>query len=443
MISGVTVLRRLLVTGLTGLAVVSGLLVPAAAPAHADPRGPAATERRAGAPGSVTGYGFDACTAPSQAVMDAWWEQSPYSSVGLYTGGSNRVCQDQPELTATWVRTQQRRGWHVLPIHVGPQASCSGYADRMSSNLATAGQQGRAEATSAVSIAAGLGIGRGSTLYYDLEDYDLAPDDCRQAALSFLSGWSDALHDAGYDSGVYSNIAAAITSLDLADRVDAGYTMPDDIWFAWANGHADTVTDERVLSDEWNDHARIHQYRLDTPVTYGGYTLTVDENWVDVGRGSVPARSKRLCGRVDVDLRSYPARALHSHGPAVAAAQCLLRTQRFTKAAPTGRYDARTAAAVRKAQRALHLPVTGKLTRRTWVALLARGSHPLLKVGSTGDPVRRLERALTAALHRAVRIDGVVTQRTERAIRKYQKKARLPTTGVVTNQVWDRLLSGR
>ena len=144
-----------------------------------------------------------------------------------------------------------------------------------------------------------------------------------------------------------------------------------------------------------------------------------------------------------MDLRSYPARALHSHGPAVAAAQCLLRTQRFTKAAPTGRYDARTAAAVRKAQRALHLPVTGKLTRRTWVALLARGSHPLLKVGSTGDPVRRLERALTAALHRAVRIDGVVTQRTERAIRKYQKKAHLPTTGVVTNQVWDRLLSGR
>ena len=42
-----------------------------------------------------------------------------------------------------------------------------------------------------------------------------------------------------------------------------------------------------------------------------------------------------------------------------------------------------------------------------------------------------------------MRIDGVVTQRTERAIRKYQKKARLPTTGVVTNQVWDRLLSGR
>ena len=74
-----------------------------------------------------------------------------------------------------------------------------------------------------------------------------------------------------------------------------------------------------------------------------------------------------------MDLRSYPARALHSHGPAVAAAQCLLRTQRFTKAAPTGRYDARTA----------------------------------------------------------------------RAIRKYQKKAHLPTTGVVTNQVWDRLLSGR
>ena len=425
------------------LAVVIGLLA-LTVPAAGASTGPGVARAKSGAPGSLTGYGFDACSAPPQAVMDAWWEQSPYSAVGIYIGGSNRVCKDQPELTAGWVRTQQRTGWHLLPVQVGPQASCSGYADRMSSDLATAKQQGSAEAATAIATARGLGIGSGSTLYYDLEDYDLAPDDCRRAALSFLSGWTEALHAANYDSGVYSNIAAAITSLDLADRADpTAYTMPDDIWFAWANGRADTVTDERVLSDEWNDHARVHQYALDVPQTYGGYTLTIDANWLDVGKGSVGSPSRPLCRGVDVDLRRYPTLLPGSRGPGVAAAQCVLRKQGLMKAQPSGRYDKQTVAAVKKAQRKLDQKQTGKITRRTWVALLARGPHPLLKVGSTGDPVRRLQRALTAALGKRVKVDGAVSKATERAVRKYQRKSHLPETGVVTDEVWERLRSGR
>lgn len=425
------------------LAVVIGLLA-LTVPAAGASTGPGVARAKSGAPGSLTGYGFDACSAPPQAVMDAWWEQSPYSAVGIYIGGSNRVCKDQTELTAGWVRTQQRTGWHLLPVQVGPQASCSGYADRMSSDLATAKQQGSAEAATAIATARGLGIGSGSTLYYDLEDYDLAPDDCRRAALSFLSGWTEALHAANYDSGVYSNIAAAITSLDLADRADpTAYTMPDDIWFAWANGRADTVTDDRVLSDEWNDHARVHQYALDVPQTYGGYTLTIDANWLDVGKGSVGSPSRPLCRGVDVDLRRYPTLLPGSRGPGVAAAQCVLRKQGLMKAQPSGRYDKQTVAAVKKAQRKLDQKQTGKITRRTWVALLARGPHPLLKVGSTGDPVRRLQRALTAALGKRVKVDGAVSKVTERAVRKYQRKSHLPETGVVTDEVWDRLRSGR
>jgi hypothetical protein len=395
--------------------------------------------RASAAPGSLTGYGFDACTAPAQAVMDAWWEASPYSAVGIYIGGSNRLCP-QPELSAGWVRTQQRRGWHVLALYVGPQASCSGYADRMSSDLATAEQQGRAAAGDAVGVARSLGIKPGSTIYYDLEDYDIAPDDCRRAALSFLSGWTEALHSERYDSGVYSNIAAAITSLDFADRVDPGaYTMPDDIWFAWANGRADTRTDDRVLSREWDDHARIHQYRTDVVESHGGYALTIDQNWVDVGKGSVAAPAKQLCPGVDVDLRRYPSLKAGSRGPAVSAAQCLLRRNGFTKAKPSGRYDNKTAAAVRRAQRKLDQKVTGRLTRNTWVALLARGTKPVLKVGATGEPVRRLQRSLTAASRRTA-IDGVFSKRTAKAVVRYQRKAGLPATGVVTRDLWDQLL---
>ena len=104
------------------------------------------------------------------------------------------------------------------------------------------------------------------------------------------------------------------------------------------------------------------------------------------------------------------------------------------KAPLTGRYDARTAAAVSKAQRRLDLPETGRLTRSTWTALLARGGRPLLKVGDTGAAVLRLQRALTAALGRPVRIDGVVDKGTARAVAAYQRKQGLPATGVVTTR---------
>jgi hypothetical protein len=51
-------------------------------------------------PGAYVGYGFDACTAPSSAAMNAWL-QSPYRAVGIYFGGNNRACT-QPNLTAAW-----------------------------------------------------------------------------------------------------------------------------------------------------------------------------------------------------------------------------------------------------------------------------------------------------------------------------------------------------
>lgn len=414
--------------------LAAGLAV--AAPAQAtDDRG----GKGKGEPGSFTGYAFDACTAPAQEIMDAWRLESPYAGIGIYLGGSNRLC-DQPELDADWVSTQQRQGWHLLPLWVGPQASCTTYPDVMSTDLATAEQQGRDQAALAATTARGLGIGGGSTLFYDLEDYDLAPDDCRQAALSFVSGWTKALHSAGYRSGVYSNIAAAITSLDLADRISPGsYEMPDDIWFAWGNGRADVKTDERVQSERWDDHSRVHQYALDITQTFGGLPLVIDANWVDLGRGSVAPKNRPLCRGVDVDLRRYPALGAGRTGDAVRAAQCLLQRSASVKAPITGRYDARTTAAVKKAQRKLDLRQTGRLDRATWSALLVKGSQPLLKVGDTGTPVLRLQRALTAALGRPTRIDGVMTTKTAKAVAAFQRKQGLAATGVVTDDVWTAL----
>jgi len=435
--SGTSTAVRALVLAVTALAVL-GSGTASASPDH--------RERKAGAPGSLTGYGFDACSAPSQEAMDAWWEASPYAAVGIYIGGSNRLCT-QPELDAAWVTKQQRTGWHLLPIQVGPQAACSSYPDKMSSDVAVAEQQGKAEAGQAITNANALGIGKGSTLHYDLEDFDTGPDDCRRPALAFLSGWTQALHAGGYRSGVYSNAAAAIQSLDYAHAVSTGsYVMPDVIWFAWENGQADTADGGYVDTGEWDDHARIHQYDLDVTETHGGVTLDIDKNWVDVGAGSVGTVSKPLCkvqGRgVSVDLAAYPKRTKGARGPVVDAAQCLLRRHGYTKAPISGTYDAKTVAAVQKAQKKLDLKVTGKLDRRTWVALLTRGSHPLVKVGSTGDAVRRLQRALTAALGKKVVVDGAFSKQTASAVSKYQRQAGLPVSGVVSDDVWGALLAG-
>ena len=415
-----------------------------AAPSIADPSGPrsARAETMVTAPGPFTGYGFDTCAAPDQAAMDAWRTSSPYAAVGVYTGGANRLCP-QPNLTADWVRTQSAAGWRLMPIHVGPQASCTTYQSVMASDRPTAEAQGRAEASVAIASVRALAIGTGSTLYYDLEDYDITDQTCRQAALSFLSGWTQQLHAQGYRSGVYSNVAAAITSLDLANNVSQGsYVMPDDIWFAWHNGAADTEASTWVNTSEWDDHERAHQYLLDVTQSYGGVTQKIDLNWVDVDGGSTAPKDTRTCRGVEVDQRKYPRLRPGSRGKHVEALQCVLRKQHFGRPATSGRYDAKTARAVRKAQRKLDLEVTGKVTRQTWTALHARGSQPLLKVGSTGDPVRRLQRALTATLGKRVPVDGVMSVKTRAAVIKLQQREHLDATGNVDVATWERLVVG-
>jgi hypothetical protein len=421
-----------------------GLLVPTPA---------AVAAPRVLAPGSFTGFAFDACATPDQAAMDAWLQSSPYWAVGVYLGGSNRYyCGPEgttDALTADWVATQSRRGWRILPLWVGPQASCTGYADVIDptnrDGYAPARAQGRAAASQAVTAARALGIGAGSTLWYDLEDFDLqASDDCRRSALSFLSAWTKGLHALHYVSGVYANVAAGVHALDYADEVSPrAYAEPDQIWYAWANGRADTAIDTKwVRRSSWQPHRRVHQYRHDVRRTYGGVSLTVDENFLDVGRGSVAGRPAASCG-VRVSFPSYGVLRRGSKGAHVRAAQCLLRQQGFYRGKVNGRFDLATVRATRRLQRARDLPVSGRMTRPAWTSLLASGGSPLLKWGSAGEKVRRVQRALNAARGDRLAVTGVFTGPTTRSVRRYQRAVGLPASGVVTAQTWAALHAGR
>ena len=101
----------------------------------------------AAAPGTFVGSGFDACTAPSSAAMQAWLA-SPYRAIGIYFGGNNRACA-QPALTPAWVAEQQAAGWHLMPIYLGPQASCTTSSKRYLIDNTQAAAQGRAAAQDA------------------------------------------------------------------------------------------------------------------------------------------------------------------------------------------------------------------------------------------------------------------------------------------------------
>lgn len=399
-------------------------------------------------PGSFTGFAFDTCVTPDSATMDVWRTDSPFWGVGVYLGGEATTC-DNSLLTSAWVQRQSRLGWRILPIWVGPQAACStvDYAADISpapaGSYAAAAAQGRANADAAVRAAKAVGIAAGSTLWYDVEDFALDDQDCRRSTLTFLSAWTKQLHRRGWASGVYSNVAAAVDALDYADTVSPGsYALPDQLWYAWDNGRADTRIDRRwVRGDNWTPHARVHQYALDTVAEYGGVSMLIDRNFMDVGRGSVAPRALPTCG-VRVDFADYKPLRRGSTGAQVKAAQCLLKKKRLYRGRVHGRYDGATARAVRTFQQRRELRRTGTTTPATWTVLLAEGSNPVVKRGSVGDPVRRLQRGLTAALDRRLRVSGVFDAATTGAVLRYQRARELPATGVVTRATWAELEAG-
>ncbi len=402
-------------------------------------------------PGSFTGYALDACDAPSQRTMDRWRTGSKYWGIGIYIAGMNRGCDAQPNLTPSWVAEQSRKGWHLLPLVVGRQASCSpkGYytGKRISADprngYAEARSQGRSAAESGVAAARRLGIARGSALWYDLEHFDTGQKRCRLSALAFTSAWTKRLHDLRYRSGFYSSASSGITMLDRA-RANSPkrYTFPDYLWIAEWNGR-ETVRSEYIGERRWWPHRRVHQYRGPHDERHGGSRLNIDSNFMSTGKGTVAGRAAPSCG-VRISFRDYRRLERGHRGDQVRAAQCLLRQRNVYEGKTHGRYDRSTARAVTRFQRRHDgLPTNGVLGAGTWTSLLSQGPRPLLKFGSGGDAVRRLQRSLNAAVGAGLEVDGIFARPETRAVTHYQRETGRPRTGVVTGATWRQLGGGR
>lgn len=456
----------------TTLAALSLSVAPAAA-APADPGPtPGTMPARAAAqlatnpvtPGDYTGLGFDQCLAPEQYKMDAWLASSPFRAVGIYTSGASRGCRSQPNLTPTWVATQLAKGWRLMPITLGPQASCSPHFPRYGNDpvinaktnaqgqYAKAAEQGAAEAGTAVAAAQALGIVPGSTLWYDLEAYDNTNTACRESALSFLSAWTQQLHALGYVSGVYSSAGSGIKALDDARVLRPGaFTLPDHIWIARWDNQANTST-SYIRSDGWLPGRRVKQFQGGHNETWGGVTINIDRNYLDLRSitptTTPPPAPAPRCGGTPVDRTNYPRLKAPSRGKApdpsaVATLKCFLKEQGTFKGRTKGAWSERLTKSVFKWQRKVGLKRTAMFSRSAWMTLLAAGATPVLNLGSGGEDVRRVQRTLNAASPKyKLAVSGVYDAATQAAVADWQAKNGIGEGGVVGAASWAELQKG-
>lgn len=413
-------------------------------------------------PGHFTGKGFDQCEAPSQSKMTTWLKHSPYRAVGIYISGSLRYCQAQTNLTPTWVRTQLATGWKLLPIHLGAQASCT-TRDRYQKNKISADPandygkaraQGRNEADIATAAAKRLGIVPESTLFYDLEAFNVKITSCRMSSLKFLSAWTNRLKANGYLSGVYSSAASGIKALDDA-RVTPGNTisMPYHLWIADWDEKANTSS-TYIRPDGWQGR-RLKQYRGGHNETWGGVTINIDNNYLDlrVGPYTPPGpATPEIADRVP-DERCTTAANNHlmyrETTPSLRKGmhptlQCLLKAQGFYPRAVTGNWNPATTAGVKQWQAKVGHRQQRAFSRQDWVSLLvANNTRTFLSNGARGADVVRVQRALNAAGSPKLTINGQYDAATQAAVRAYQAHKRLKVTGTVGAPTWVYLEQGR
>ncbi|MFC8228773.1 N-acetylmuramoyl-L-alanine amidase [Streptomyces sp. NPDC057287] len=148
-------------------------------------------------------------------------------------------------------------------------------------------------------------------------------------------------------------------------------------------------------------------------------------------------------GADGLSFAAYTTQKPGSTGTQVKAVQTLLNQQGYEAGAEDSVFGTATKGAVQAFQTARGLTADGTVGRRTWTALLSAGTAPALTQGSSGEAVKRLQRALTAALGRTVTADGAFGTLTDKAVRDYRSIRALGADGSVGPETWEALQSGR
>jgi hypothetical protein len=230
---------------------------------------------------------LDTCSTPSQADIKAWQRYSPYKAIAAYIPARSDMdmwaCRDSTSaanLTPAWVDQVLSGGWNLMPIQVGLQAPCSGFSKRMSSSASKARSQGVLAASDAAARVRALGIPATSPVVADIEAY-AGSAACSTAVTSYVAGWTARLHQLGLRSAVYGSKASTIKDV-VAASASPSYVEPDVIWVANYNGQANTTFDASVMSSTQWAGRRVSQFNPNVTRSFGGSTLTIDEDAVQV-----------------------------------------------------------------------------------------------------------------------------------------------------------------
>jgi len=97
----------------------------------------------------------------------------------------------------------------------------------------------------------------------------------------------------------------------------------------------------------------------------------------------------------------------------------------------------RRSAAVKAFQTKREIAADGIVGRVTWINIdEADQSEPVLRLGSNGLPVRRLQSRMSAVGFDTGGVDGRFSPKTEEAVRDLQQRASLAVDGIVGPKTW-------
>lgn len=219
--------------------------------------------------------GFDLWQYPGDTAMQAWREASPYEWVGYYLPAP---CHRD----SSWVGTRERieqMGWGTAVLYVGqqvfedePESEPDEGPILCSRTLLTA-ERGRTDARDAIAKAAAEGFPAGTILFLDVEKANRLP----AALLAYVRSWmGEVLAHGRYEPGLYAHRENAVVLFQqaLAAFRAAGRADTPAVWVSGGTGFAL----DRAPSAVGFPFATVWQGVLDAERTWGGVSLSVDEN---------------------------------------------------------------------------------------------------------------------------------------------------------------------
>jgi peptidoglycan hydrolase-like protein with peptidoglycan-binding domain len=126
-----------------------------------------------------------------------------------------------------------------------------------------------------------------------------------------------------------------------------------------------------------------------------------------------------------------------STDPAVRDLQEALKALGHDPGPIDGVFGAKTESAVKAFQQQRGITVDGIVGRVSWINVdEADQSEPVLRVGSSGLPVRRLQSRMSAVGFDTGGVDGRFSPKTEQAVKQLQQQATLGVDGIVGPKTW-------